>query len=133
MREGQGPFQCWKRQNVLNVLGIPGQEGEGGTGGSARSRERPADVLLCRAQDVRVGTVGGAAAGRVALDVGVVCPQAAVHLDNAQEKLGAAEAYTRSKSDRAQVGERCRVAGLVSSANDFRKFGRGIGTGGKGD
>ena len=58
--------------DVLNVLGIQGPEGEGGAGGTARSRERPADVLLCKVQDVRVGAAGGAAAGRVALDVGVV-------------------------------------------------------------
>ena len=41
--------------DVLNVLGIPGQEGDGGAGSLARSWERPAEVLFCRAQDVRVG------------------------------------------------------------------------------
>ena len=109
--------------DVLNVLGMPGQEGEGGASGIARSRERPADVLLCRAQDVRVGAAGGAAAGRVALDVGVVCPQAAVHLDSAQERLGAAEAYARTKCDRAQMGERCRVAGVVFQPMIFESLG----------
>ena len=94
-------------------------------GGSQGSNEKPviclnfdlsellSELLLCRAQDVRVGAAGGAAAGRVALDVGVVCPQAAVHLDNAQGRLGAAEAYTRTKCDRAHMGERCRVAGVI--------------------
>ena len=45
--------------DVLNVLGIPGQDSDGGAGGIAGGRERPADVLLCRAQDVRVGAAGG--------------------------------------------------------------------------
>ena len=54
---------------------------------------RPADVLLCRAQDIQT-SVGPAGAGRVALDVGIICPQAAGHLDNAAaEPLGAAEDY----------------------------------------
>lgn len=51
--------------------------------------------------------------GRVALDVGTVCQQAAVHVDNAQERLATAEAYTRTRCDRAQMAERLRVAGLV--------------------
>ena len=67
--KGAGAVPVLEAADVLNVLGVPGQEGEGGAGGTARSRERPADVLLCRAQDVRVGAAGGAAAGRVALDV----------------------------------------------------------------
>ena len=43
-------------------------------------------------QDVRVGVVKEAVVVRVALDVGIVCPQAAVHLANAQERLGARRA-----------------------------------------
>ena len=43
--------------------------------------ERPADVLLCRAQDIRTGGTSGA--GKVALDVGIVCPQATCHLADA--------------------------------------------------
>jgi hypothetical protein len=80
-------------------------------------------VLLCRAQDVWVGAAGGAAAGRVALDVGIVCPQATFHLDTAQERVGAAEAYTRTKCDRAQMGERCRVAGVVFQPMIFESLG----------
>ena len=34
---------------------------------------RPADVLLCRAQDIQAGQGGGGR--RVALDIGIVCPQ----------------------------------------------------------
>ena len=85
---GAGTVPVLEAADVLNVLGIPGVEGEGVGGGNTRNQERPADVLLCRAQDVRVGAAGGAAVGRVALDVGIVCPQAAVHLANAQESLG---------------------------------------------
>eukprot|EP00973_Karenia_brevis_P031395 4331302-Karenia_brevis.AAC.1 len=46
------------------------------------NRERPADVLLCRAQDVQTGT-GGMGNAKVALDVGIVCPQATSHLGDA--------------------------------------------------
>ena len=42
----------------------------------------------------------------------------AVHLDNAHMGLRAAEAYARTKCDRAQMAERCRVVGVVS-ADDF--------------
>ena len=51
---------------------------------------RPADALLCRAQDVHVGQGGNGR--RVALDIGIGCPQAAGHLGVAAgEVLGAAE------------------------------------------
>jgi len=36
-------------------------------------RVRPADVLLCRAQDIQTGV--GAGAGKVALDIGIICPR----------------------------------------------------------
>ena len=52
-----------------------------------------------------------------------VCPQAAAHLDNAHGRLGAAEAYTRSKCDRAQMGERFRVAGVVFQPMIFKRLG----------
>ena len=57
----------------------------------------PADVLLCRAQDVHTG-VGPGGAGKVALDVGIICPQAACHLGNTvEEPLGAAEEHVKTK------------------------------------
>ena len=88
--------------DVLNVLGSVVWEGVGG--GNTRSQERPADVLLCRAQDVRVGVAGGAAVGRVGcwdcLSAG------GSTFGYAKERLGAAEAYTRTKCDRAQMAER---------------------------
>eukprot|EP00973_Karenia_brevis_P075103 10433979-Karenia_brevis.AAC.1 len=58
--------------------------------------EHPADFPLCNARDLRTGA--GRHSGRVALDVGIVCPQAACHLGRAAaEKLGAAESYVRTK------------------------------------
>ena len=76
------------------------------------TRERPADVLLCRAQDVVTGS-GGSGASRVALDIGIVCPQAAGHLATAaQERLGAAEEYVRTKCARADTERRCQEAGV---------------------
>ena len=77
--------------------GAPFQENRVGAGGQrarregGRNLERPADVLLCRGQDIRVG-VAARGDGRVALDVGVVCPQAPSHLASAVvEALGAAQ------------------------------------------
>ena len=78
-----------------------------------RGRERPADVLLVRACDVCTGG-GERVDGKVALDVGVVCPQAAVHRSSgARESLGAAEDYVRQKCSRADMEVRCRNAGVV--------------------
>ena len=63
---------------------------------------RPADVLLCRAQDIHSG-VGGSN-GKLALDVGIICPQAAAHLGNtAGGSLGAAEEYARTKCARGDT------------------------------
>ena len=71
------------------------------------TQERPADVLLCRAQDIRAG--GSLGAGKIALDVGIVCPQATCHLaDASQETLGAAEKYVRAKCSRGDMERRCR-------------------------
>eukprot|EP00973_Karenia_brevis_P036231 4996585-Karenia_brevis.AAC.1 len=68
-----------------------GGQGRGGRGGGCR--ERPADVLLCHPRDVRTGN-GRIENGRIALDVGIVCPQAASHVGvAANEQLGAAEGY----------------------------------------
>ena len=84
---------------------------------------RPADVLLCRAQDIRTG-VGEMGAGRVALDLGIICPQAAGHLDNtAGEPLGAAEEYVKTKCTRGETERKCREAGVVFQAMIFESTG----------
>ena len=78
---------------------------------------------------MRVGAAGGAAVGWVALDVGIACPQAAVQ-DDAQIGFEAAEAYTRTKCDRAQRAKRRRVAGSVLQPIILESLG-GINRGGK--
>jgi hypothetical protein len=99
---------------VSRLLGL-----EDGSDGQVR----PADVLLCRAQDIRTG-VGSAGAGKVALDVGIVCPQAAGHLDNAaREPLGAAEEYVKTKCGRGETERRCREAGVVFQPMIFESTG----------
>ena len=86
------------------------------------TRERPADVLLCRAQDVSAGGVPGA--GKVALGVGIVCPRAAGHLGVAAHGvLGAAEEYVRTKCARGDIEQRCRNAGVVFQPVIFESFG----------
>ena len=86
------------------------------------TQERPADVLLCRAQDIRTG--GSAGAGKVALDVGIVCPQATCHLaDASQESLGAAEKYVRAKCSRGDMERRCREVGVTFQPMIFESFG----------
>ena len=85
---------------------------------------RPADVLLCRAQDIRTGSGGNSGAAKVALDVGIICPQAAGHLgDAAAEPLGAAEAYARTKCARSDIETRCREAGVVFQPLIFESLG----------
>ena len=64
-RGNMGPVL--EANGVLNTLGVE-DRGAASHGGSS-GRERPADVLSCRAQDVRTGN-GQRGNGRVALDVG---------------------------------------------------------------
>ena len=112
---------------ILTTLGI--DENRVGAGGQrarregGRNLERPADVLLCRGQDIRVG-VAARGDGRVALDVGIVCPQAPSHLASAVvEALGAAEDYVRTKCGRQNTEERCRNAGVVFQPMIFESLG----------
>ena len=84
----------------LEAMGVLSGGGGGIDGATERGdrRRRPAEVLCCRAQDVRTGNGGGRGRAKVALDVGIVCPQAPGHLrDAASDTLGAAEAYCRTK------------------------------------
>ncbi len=93
-----------------------------GLEGGADGRERPADVLLCRAQDIRTGV--GEGAGKVALDIGIICPQAAGHLGAAVGgPLGAAEEYVKTKCARGDVERRCREAGVVFQSVIFEPMG----------
>ena len=100
---------------LLNTLGIPD--------GATDNRERPADVLLCQAQDSHTG-VNGSGNARVALDVGIVCPQAAGHrVSAAEETLGAAESYVRTKCSNRDMELRCRAAGVVFQPMIFESMG----------
>jgi len=63
-------------------------------------------------------------AGRVALDVGIICPQAAGHLDNTVgAPLGAAEDYVKTKCARGETERRCREAGVVFQPMIFESTG----------
>ena len=88
------------------------------------SRRRPADVLLCRAQDVRTGRVGDSGRAKAALDVGVVCPQAAGHIvEAAGRALGAAEEYAIGKCGRDEMERKCAEAGVVYQPMLFESTG----------
>ena len=89
----------------------------------ADGQVRPTDVLLRGAQDIRTG-VGPSGSGSVALDVGIICPQAAVHLGNAAGvPLGAAEAYVKAKCGRGDTERRCSEAGVVFRPMIFESAG----------
>ena len=111
-----------KRSHVAPQLEVSGVCGLIGLQDTVDARQRPADVLLCRAQDIHTGVGGGN--GRVALDIGIICPQAAGHLSQASgESLGAAEAYVKTKCARGDMERRCREAGVVFQPLIFESFG----------
>ena len=100
---------------VLDMLGVQDAQG--------RLGERPADVLLCSAQGVRTG-IGARGRPRVALDIGIVCPQAASHLEAAaMEIVGAAEEYVRTKAARRDIERRCAEVGVVFQTMIFESLG----------
>ena len=90
VNSGRGSLQpVLEAKGVLSVLRVAE------TGVGQGDRRRPADVLLCRACDVQTGS-RGRGNPKVALEVGVVCPQAQGHMPvAAAETLGAAEVYVR--------------------------------------
>ena len=99
---------------VLEAAGVLSTLGFEGEGRVTANRERPADVLLCRSQDIKVGRCRGGFMGRVALDVGIICSQAASHLEAAAaEVCGAAEEYARTKCSRADMERRCGEVGVL--------------------
>jgi len=62
--------------------------------------------------------------GKVALDVGIICPQAMGHLDNtAGEPLGAAEEYVKTKCTRGETERKCGEAGVVFQPMIFESTG----------
>ena len=58
------------------------------------------------------------------MDIGIICPQAACHLDAAsREALGAAEKYVTTKCARGDMERRCREAGIVFQPLIFESLG----------
>ena len=114
---GTGPVL--EAAGVLDTLGVEDAVG------AATSRERPADVLLCRSQDIKVGRYRGGFMGRVALNIGITCSQATSHSEAAaSEVCGAAEACARTKCSRADIQ---RMRGEVSILR--RPFFLNVGVG----
>ena len=113
-------------RGVLAVLGVEDRQSGAvvlGVGNGDNNRERPADVLLCRAQDVRTGD-GRRDHGRIALDVGITCPQAAYNVaEAATEQLGAVEKYVRAKCGRRDTERRCAEAGVCFQPMIFESLG----------
>lgn len=73
---------------------------------------RPADTLLCSTERIQTGR--GWARPRIALDIGIVCPQAPSHRNEAaKEVLGAAEAYTRAEAVHNETEANCLEAGIA--------------------
>ena len=99
-------------------------EGGGRVATARELRRRPADVLLCSAGQIRTGGGVSGSLARVALDVGIICPQAAVHRRNAAaESLGAAEQYAVEKCGRDATERRCREAGVSFQPMIFESLG----------
>ena len=74
--------------------------------------------------NIRTGNGGGRGRAKVALDVGIVCPQAPGHLrDAAAGELGAAEEYCRVKCGRERTEERCRERGVEFQPLIFESTG----------
>ena len=100
------------------------REGARGMGGERDRMRRPADVLLCRAQDIRIGRVGNSGRPRAALDVGIVCPQAAGHLEAAAgQVLGAAEEYAITKCGKDDTERKCEEVGVIFQPMIFESTG----------
>ena len=105
---------------LLERVGL-GLQGQPGTTDDGR---RPADVLLCQAQDVRTGSRGNSGDAKVALDVAVVCPQTGGNMGTAaMEILGAAEEYCRTKCGHKETEEKCRERGIVFQPMIFESTG----------
>ena len=96
---------------LLAGRGLPGGEGR-----------RPADTLLCSTEGIQAGRRRTRA--RIALDIGIVCPQAPSHRSEAvKEMLGAAESYTRAKAAYEDTEAKCDEAGFEYQPIVFESFG----------
>ena len=85
---------------LLVERGLPGGEGR-----------RPADTPLCSTEGIQTGRRRTRA--RIALDIGIVCPQAPSRRpDAAKEMLGAAKSYTRAKAAYDGTEAKCEEAGF---------------------
>ena len=85
-------------------------------------RRRPADTLL----NMGAGVVTGKKRNRmkIALDVGVVNPQAACHVSEAAEaELGAATAYTQKKREYNDTDSLCDAVGIDYQPIVWESFG----------
>ena len=70
----------------------------------------------------RLGWGGGD--GKVALDIGIICPQAVAHLGStARESLGAAEEYVKTKCSRGDIERQCQEIGVVFQPMIFESTG----------
>ena len=71
-----------------------------------------------------MGGQRGGFLGRVALDIGIVCSQAASHVEAAAADVcGAAEQYVRTKCGRAEIERRCGELGVVFQPLVFESLG----------
>ena len=82
-------------------------------------------MFCCAGRKIIVNTgVGPGGAGKVALDVGIICPQAVCHLGHTmEESLGAAEEYVKTKCTRGGMERRCREIGIVFQPMIFESTG----------
>ena len=100
-----------EKGGLLAGRGLPGGEGR-----------RPADTLLCSTEGIQTGR--GWQRPRIALDIGIVCPQAPSHRAEAvKEILGAAEAYTRAKASHDETEAKCDEAGFAYQPLVFESLG----------
>ena len=100
-----------EKGGLLAGRGLPRGEGR-----------RPADTLLCSTEGIQTGR--GWARPRIALDIGIVCPQAPCHrAEAASEQLGAAEAYTRATASHDNTETCCLEAGFAYQPIVFESLG----------
>ena len=79
---------------------------------------------FCAGHRTSTRGVGPGGQEKVALDVGIICQQAAGHLDStAGEPLRAAEKYVKTKCTRGDTERRCRENGVVFQPMIFESTG----------